>query len=74
MTLRKRRVVVSDLGFGFAGHDTEVEQQYAFKAGRDADHKSTNPLNTKRVEVTATREEAVRIALELNKKHEAGHL
>ena len=71
---RKRRFVVSDLGFGFAVHDTAVEQQYAFEAGKDADHKSSNQLNTRRVEVTATKAEALRIARELNQKDEAGLL
>ena len=71
---KKRRFVVSDLGFGFAVHDTQAKQEYAFEAGREKNHKSSNALNTERVELFPTREEAVRLALELNEKHEAGTL
>ncbi|MSR61509.1 MAG: hypothetical protein EXS08_03545 [Planctomycetes bacterium] len=70
----KRRFVVSDLGFTFAVHDTQAKQDYAFQAGKDKAHKSSNALNTKRVELYPTREEAVRAALELNEKHESGTL
>ena len=71
---KKRRFVVSDLGFGFAVHDTQAKQEYAFEAGREKSHKSSNALNTERVELFPTREEAVRLALELTEKHEAGTL
>lgn len=71
---KKRRFVVSDLGFGFAVHDTQAKQHYAFRAGKDKNHKSSNALNSERVELFPTREEAVRLALELNEKHEAGTL
>ena len=71
---KKRRFVVSDLGFTFAVHDTQAKQEYAFRAGKDKAHKSSNALNTRRVELFPTREEAVRKALELNAKHEAGTL
>jgi len=71
---KKRRFVVSDLGFTFAVHDTQDAQEYAFRAGKDKEHKSTNVLNSRRVDLFATREEAVRLALELNEKHEAGTL
>jgi hypothetical protein len=70
----KRRFVVSDLGFTFAVHDTQAKQAYAFQAGKDKPHKSSNALNTKRIELYPTREEAVRAALELNEKHESGTL
>ncbi len=71
---KKRRFVVSDLGFSFAVHDTQAKQEYAFRAGMDKAHKSSNALNTRRVELFPTREEALRLALELNEKHEAGTL
>jgi hypothetical protein len=70
----KRRFVVSDLGFTFAVHDTQAKQDYAFQAGKDKPHKSSNALNSKRLELYPTREEAVRAALELNEKHESGTL
>jgi hypothetical protein len=71
---KKRRFVVSDLGFTFAVHDTQVKQEYAFQAGKEKAHKSSNALNSRRIELFPTREEAVRFALELNEKHEAGTL
>jgi len=71
---KKRRFVVSDLGFTFAVHDTQAKQEYAFQAGKEKAHKSSNALNSQRVELFPTREEAVRLALELNEKHEAGTL
>ena len=71
---KKRRFVVSDLGFSFAVHDTQARQDYAFPAGKDKAHKSSNVLNTRRIELFPTREEAVRAALELNQKHESGTL
>jgi len=71
---KKRRFVVSDLGFSFAVHDTQAKQEYSFLAGKDKAHKSSNALNTRRIELFPTREEALRLALELNEKHEAGTL
>ena len=71
---KKRRFVVSDLGFSFAVHDTEAKQDYAFRAGKDKAHKSSNALNTRRIEIFPTREEALRLARELNRQHEAGTL
>ncbi len=71
---KKRRFVVSDLGFAFAVHDTQAKQEYAFEAGKGKAHKSTNPLNTRRVELCPSRAEALRRAAELNEKHEAGTL
>jgi len=68
---KKRRFVVSDLGPFFAVHDTQSKQEYAFRAGKDKAHKSSNALNTRRIELFQTREEALRLALELNEKHEA---
>jgi len=69
-----RRFVVSDLGFAFAVHDTQEKQEYAFRAGKEKAHKSSNALNSRRIELFPTREEAVRLALELNEKHAAGTL
>jgi hypothetical protein len=74
MSQKKRRFVVSDLGFSFAVHDTQAKQQYAFRAGKDKEHKSSNRINTRRVELCPTRDEALRLAQELNEKHEAGTL
>ena len=71
---KKRRFVVSDLGFTFAVHDTQAKQPYAFRAGKDKAHKSSNALNTRRLELFPTREEALRLAQELNEKHESGTL
>lgn len=71
---KKRRFVISDLGFTFAVHDTQAKQEYAFRAGKDKAHKSSNALNSRRLELFPTREEAVRYALELNQKHESGTL
>jgi hypothetical protein len=71
---KKRRFAVSDLGFTFAVHDTQAKQEYAFRAGQSKTHKSSNALNGRRLELFPTREEAVRCALELNEKHEAGTL
>jgi hypothetical protein len=70
----KRRFVVSDLGFAFAVHDTSARQEYAFEAGKGKAHKSSNALNSRRVELFPTREEALRAALRLNQQHEAGTL
>jgi hypothetical protein len=74
MSQKKRRFVVSDLGFSFAVHDTQARQEYAFQAGKDKEHKSSNRINTRRVELCPTRDEALRLAEELNRKHEAGTL
>jgi hypothetical protein len=71
---QKRRFVVSDLGFTFAVHDTQRKQSYAFRTGKDKPHKSSNALNSERLDLFPTREEAVRKALELNRMHEAGTL
>ena len=65
------RFRVSDLGFGFAVHDTEVAQQYAHPAGREKDHKSNNALNSRRVDVFPTRGMAQARADELNAEHDA---
>ncbi len=67
---RKRRFVVSDLGFTWAVHDTAVPQEYAFETGKDSEHLSSNQLNSERVGLYATREEAVREALRLNEESE----
>jgi hypothetical protein len=71
---KKRRFIVSDLGFTFAVHDTQKKQAYAFRAGKEKNHKSSNVPNAERVELFPVREEAVRKALELNEQHEAGTL
>ncbi|MEX1025398.1 MAG: hypothetical protein WD226_10005 [Planctomycetota bacterium] len=65
------RYVVSDLGFAFAVHDTRAPQEYAFEAGRSATHLSSNRLNTRRVELCATREKAQLLADELNDRARA---
>ena len=64
----KQRFVVSSLGFAFAVHDTQMRQEYAFEAGRDKPHKSSNELNGRRVELFPTRAEAERFASELNRR------
>ena len=64
----RQRYVVADLGFAFAVHDTQDPQQYAFEAGKDKEHKSTNKLNSNRVDIFPTRAEAIRCALELNRR------
>lgn len=71
---RPRRFVVSDMGFSFAVHDTQAKQEYAFRAGKEKLHKSSNALNSVRIELFPTREEAQRLAQDLNAKHEAGTL
>jgi len=71
---KRRRFTVSDLGFTFAVHDTQAPQEYAFEAGKDKAHKSSNALNSRRIELFPTREEAVRCAQELNEQHERGTL
>ena len=63
---KKQRYVVCDLGFAFAVHDTQVEQAYAFRAGADAKHLSSNELNSVRVDLLPNMAEAVRVATELN--------
>ena len=73
-TPKKRRFIVSDLGFSFAVHDTLARQDYAFEAGKSKNHRSSNQLNTKRVQLCPTRDEALRLAEDLNAKHEAGTL
>ena len=64
-----RRFLVSDLGFAFAVHDTQVPEDYNFVAGKDAKHLSSNPLNSRRVGLFPTYDEAVRKAEELEKAH-----
>ena len=68
MSKNPKRYVVSDLGFAFAVHDTQVKQEYEFRAGKDEEHPSTNALNSDRVALFPTVEEAVRLARELNRK------
>ncbi len=70
MSSKKPRFVVSDLGFAFAVHDTQVKQDYAFDAGRGKAHKSSNPLNSRRVALFPTRAEAEHLANELNRADE----
>lgn len=60
------RFRVSDLGFGFAVHDTRVPQDYGFTAGQGKEHKSTNALNSARLDVYPTRAMAQARADELN--------
>ncbi len=68
------RFVVSDLGFAFGVHDTQVRQEYAFEAGADKVHASTNHLNSERLDIFATYDEAQRTADVLNRRHESGEL
>lgn len=68
MASEEDRFVVSDLGFAFAVHDTQVTQEYAFDAGRESDHKSNNRANGRRVEICATREMAQAIADRMNEQ------
>ena len=63
---KKQRYVVCDLGFAYAVYDTQVEQEYAFRAGKDAKHLSSNELNSVRVDLLPNMTEAVRVAMELN--------
>ena len=65
------RFRVSDLGFSYAVHDTGVSQDYAFRAGRDKEHNSTNALNSRRVDLFPTRAMAQARADELNAAHES---
>ena len=65
-SIQRKRYVVSDLGFAFAVHDTQAKQEYQFEAGKDKDHASNNALNTRRVEICATRDMAQQIADRLN--------
>jgi len=67
---KRRRYVISDLGFTYAVHDTQAPQEYEFETGKDKPHISTNELNSVRVALFPTREEAVREALRLNEKNE----
>jgi len=70
----RHRFVVSDLGFAYAVHDTQLRQEYAFEAGADKDHASTNNLNSERVDIFGTLDEARRVADELNRRHASGQL
>jgi hypothetical protein len=65
---RGPRYRVSNLGFGFAVHDTESPQEYAHPAGRDKQHRSRNRLNSRILEIVPTRAQAQRIADQLNRK------
>ena len=64
----KPRYRVADLGFGFAVHDTAQKQEYEFRAGKDSEHKSNNALNSRRLEIFPTIEQAQAFADELNRK------
>ena len=70
----RHRFVVSDLGFAYAVHDTQLPQKYAFEAGADKDHASTNHLHSERVDIFATFDEAERVADDLNRRHVSGQL
>ena len=63
-----QRYVVSNFGFGWAVQDTGTSAKYAFRAGRDKEHASSNPRNTKIVEIFPTRVQAQAHADELNAK------
>ncbi len=64
----KTRFVVSNLGFGFAVHDTQAKAEYAHRAGQGKEHASNNVLNSERVEIFSTRGQAQAHADELNRK------
>ncbi len=67
MTSQKRkRYVVSDLGFAFGVHDTQAPAGYAFEAGKDKVHPSNNALNSVRGDICATRDRAQQIVDQLN--------
>jgi hypothetical protein len=66
------RFRVSNIGYAFAVHDTAVRQEYAFEAGRDRAHRSTNPFNTRIVEIVPTSAQAQAIADRLNAEAERG--
>jgi len=70
MDSSRKRYVVSDIGFAYAVHDTMVQQDYQFEAGKDKEHASTNSLNTRRVEICPTREVAQSIADRMNAEWE----
>ena len=74
MSKPRRRFVISDLGFGYAVHDTGAPQDYAFPAGKEKDHLSSNQLNSERVGIFATREEALRLAERLNLEYGPGQV
>jgi hypothetical protein len=63
---QKPRYVIADLGFAFAIQDTQVPQDYAFRAGKDSKHLSSNEVNSARVELLPSIAEAVRRTAELN--------
>jgi hypothetical protein len=63
------RFFVSNIGYAFAVHDRATKAHYAFPAGREKKHLSSNEHNTKIVEVVATRAEAQRLADALNRAH-----
>ena len=67
-----QRYVISDLGFAFAVQDTQDSQQYAFRAGRESKHLSSNQLNSNRVGIYPNMAEALRVAVELNAGHARG--
>jgi len=66
------RFRVSDLGFGFAVHDTRVSQEYAHLAGREKEQKSNNALKSRRVDLFPTRAQAQARADELNREDAGG--
>ncbi|MFT5287999.1 MAG: hypothetical protein ACI8QS_001763 [Planctomycetota bacterium] len=67
MTSQKRkRYVVSDLGFAYGVHDTQAPAAYSFEAGKDKAHPSNNELNTVRIDICATRVRAQQIVDRLN--------
>jgi len=62
------RFRVSNLGYGFAVHDTAVRERYAHPAGRDKEHRSKNAFNSRILEVFPTRAQAQQRADELNRE------
>jgi len=64
----KKRFIVSNLGFGYAVQDTGEPAKYEHPAGADKEHASSNPRNTKILEIFPTRAQAQTLADELNRK------
>ncbi len=68
MTSSNPRYRVSNIGYAYAVHDTQVPQDYVHPAGREKEHPSKNLFNTRIVEVVPTYAEARRIAEELERR------
>ena len=67
---KKSRYTVSDIGCGYAVHDTQVIYQRLEGEERGEIPPSTNELNSRIVDIFPTRMTALRRAQELNREHE----